>query len=92
MDSYEVYVKTDSRNNIIEINSDYYLTDFSAFCKIDEGVGLKYREASECYLEKGLMSFGKSCAHYNYKLIDGKAVERTEEEKEREPYSSEEEI
>lgn len=90
MDSYDVYVKIDARRNIIEINSDYYLTDFSAFHKIDEGVGLKYQEPGEYYLEKGLMSFGKTCAHYNYKLIDGKVVERTEEEKEREPYSSEE--
>ena len=60
---YGVYVKTDSRNNIIEINSDYYLTDLSAFHKIDEGEGNKYREAAEYYLPNGLMSFGKNSAH-----------------------------
>ncbi len=87
MYSYGVYVKVDSRNNIIEINSDYYLTDLSAFYKVDEGIGEKYREAAKKYLEKGLMSFGKTNVHYNYKLVNGKVIERTENEKEIEPYS-----
>lgn len=88
MEEYSVFVKIDARGNIVEINSDYYLMDYGALQKVDSGADLKYRDAARLYLPKGIISFGKHCAHFNYKLVDGKVVERTEEEKEREPFSS----
>lgn len=88
MEEYSVFVKTDARGNIVEINSDYYLMDYGALQKVDSGTDLKYRDAARLYLPKGIISFGKHRAHFNYKLVDGKVVERTEEEKEREPFFS----
>jgi hypothetical protein len=76
----KVYVKIDNDNVIKEINSSIFIGNSLGFIVIDEGQGDKYSHAQSNYLEKGLMGFdGK----YNYKLIDGKVVELTDEEKEK---------
>jgi len=78
MDNYIVYVKTDTENRIIAVNSSAFLTDITNWIQIDEGVGDKYHHAQGNYLEKGLMDENYL---YNYKLIGGTVVERTAEEK-----------
>jgi hypothetical protein len=73
----KVYAKVDSAGCITAINSSVFLTDFVDWIQIDEGVGDKYAHAQSQYLEKPLFdSIG-----YNFKLSEGKAVERTDEEK-----------
>ncbi|UYZ36805.1 hypothetical protein OD350_03795 [Clostridium beijerinckii] len=74
-----VYVKLYSDNVITDINSDIFIADITGWTQIDEGNGDKYSHAQGNYLEKGLVD---SNGKYNYKLIDNKLVELTDEEKE----------
>jgi hypothetical protein len=82
----KVYVKTEEINttNIIteiitDINSDIFQTDLTGWIQIDEGDGDKYAHAQSQYLDDGLMD---SQNRYNYKLVETKPVELTEQEKE----------
>lgn len=74
----KVYVKTDDLNNVIAVNSSDFLSDTTDWTLIDEGVGDKYHHAQNNYLDKPLTD-GNGL--YNYKLVDGKIVERTETDK-----------
>jgi hypothetical protein len=79
-ENIKVYVEIDSNNVIMNINSGIFLKDNTGYIQIDEGQGDKYSHASGNYLENGLMDMqGK----FNYKLVNDKPVELTEEEKER---------
>jgi len=73
-----VYIKIDSNNNIISINSDIFIGDKTDYLKIDSGEGDKFSHASSMYLEKGLID---STGSYNYKLVDGVIVEKDSSEK-----------
>ena len=73
---YIVYAKIDSENRIISVNSSaFVLPDWGT--EIDQGVGDKYHHAQgnyfpgDLYTEDGISRYG---------LVDGKPVERTEEE------------
>lgn len=79
-ENIKVYVKVDINNIITQINSNIFIGNATGYIVIDEGQGDKYSHAQGNYLEKGLIDMqGK----YNYKLVDGKPVELTEEEKEK---------
>lgn len=74
----KVYVQVDSNNVITNINSNIFISDTTGWIQIDEGIGDKYSHAQGNYLDKPLMdSNGKN----NYKLVDNKSVELTDEEK-----------
>ena len=79
---YKVYAQVDSNNVITEIQSNLRQDiDFATgWTQIDEGIGDKYSHAQGNYFseEKPLRD---SNGKYNYKLVDGKVVERTENEK-----------
>lgn len=77
MDKYSVYVKTDENNRITAINSDAFLSSLDGWVKIDEGNGDKFHHAQGNYLPGPLTD---NRGVYRYKLVDGKAVERTQEE------------
>ena len=74
---YGVYVKTDGTGRITAINSDVFLPDKDGWVCIDEGWGDRYHHAQGNYLDKPLMD---ERGVYRYKLVNGKAVERTQEE------------
>lgn len=78
--TYSVYVKVDSKNRIVAVDSDYILTDTTGYQKIDEGMGDKYRFAQVTYFEKPIMN-ENGILHYAY-VPDGspKWRERTPEE------------
>lgn len=76
---FKVYVKIDQNKCITNIVSDLILKDTTNYIQIDEGFGDKYCHAQGNYLDKGLMDFQ---GRYNYKLIDQKVIELTDEEKE----------
>lgn len=78
----KVYVKVDNNNVIKEINSSIFIQDLTGWTQIDEGQGDKYSHAQGNYFpkEKGLMD---NQFKYNYKLVDGKVAELTDEEKEK---------
>ena len=77
-DSYKVYAKVDENGIIIAINSDAFLTDTTNWTEIDEGEGDKYHHAQGNYLSVGLKDEN---GIFNYKLVDGKPMLRTAEEK-----------
>ena len=74
---YHVFVRVDGSGRILEINSDAFLTDTAGWVQIDVGAGDRYHHAQNNYLpkpkydERGIP---------RYKLMDGKAEERTPEE------------
>lgn len=75
--TYNVFVKTDNTNHIIDINSDAFLADTTGWIKVDTGDGDKYHHAQGNYLDKSLMT---EQGLYRYKLVAGFPVELTPEE------------
>ena len=68
----KVYIKINSNNNIVDINSEIFIKDLTSWVYIDEGYGDKYTHAQSQYFEKPLINEeGK----YNYKYLYGKIVE-----------------
>ena len=66
-DNYKigVYVRTDSQNNIIEVNSDIFIKDLTGWIKIDEGNSDKYSHAQSQYFDKPLVDDN---GNYNYRM------------------------
>ena len=50
----KVYVKTNKNNEIIDINSEIFIDDFSSWIYYDEGFGDKYAHAQSQYFDKPL--------------------------------------
>lgn len=74
---YAVLVRTDEQNRIIAINSSAFVADTEGWVQIDEGDGDRYHHAQGNYLP---MPMTDDRGVYRYKLADGHAVERTQEE------------
>lgn len=74
---YIVYVKTDGANRITAVNSNTFLTDTDGWTEIDSGYGDKYHHAQGNYFDKLLYDERGIC---RYKLVNGRPVERTQEE------------
>lgn len=73
---YHVYVQTDDQGRITAINSSAFVSsDWGT--EIDSGFGDKYHHAQGNYFADGLYT---SDGIPRYKLVDGAAQERTEEE------------
>ena len=77
MQPYIVYARTDDAGRVAEINSSAFLSDVTGWEQIDSGYGDKYHHAQGNYLPKLLYDDRGIC---RYKLVDGKPVERTDEE------------
>lgn len=77
MQPYIVYVRADDAGRITAINSSAFLTDTIGWTHIDSGYGDKYHHAQGNYLPGSLYDDRGIC---RYKLVDGAAVERTQEE------------
>lgn len=78
MENYKVYVKTDEQGCIVAINSSVFLADTASWTMIDEGAGDRYHHAQGNYLDKPLLD---AAGRWNYQLVDGAPVERTDGEK-----------
>lgn len=74
---YSVYVHTDDTGRITDINSSAFLPSPDGWTKIDEGFGDKYHHAQSHYFPDSLWD---ERGIYRYKVVDGAAVERTQEE------------
>lgn len=77
MNPYIVYVKLDDENHITAVNSSAFLKNMDDWTEIDSGYGDKYHHAQGNYFDKYIMDMR---GIYQYKLEDGKPVERTQEE------------
>lgn len=74
----KVYVQTDSQSRIIRCEGGYTTpADLTGWTEIDEGTGDRYNLCQTHYFDSGLYT---EEGIPRYKLEDGKAVERTEEE------------
>ena len=74
----KVYVKLNEQNEIVEINSEVFITDKTGWVEIDSGFGDKYHHAQGNYFDKPLFDeYGR----YNYKLVNGEVVEIAEQDK-----------
>ena len=76
MEEYIVYVKVDD-GVIVDINSNAFISG-EGWTEIDRGEGDKYHHAQGHYLEHGLAD---ADGLYNYKLVRGVPVLRSDEEK-----------
>ena len=77
MQPYIVYVRTDDAGRITAINSSAFLPSPNGWTEIDSGYGDKYHHAQGNYFDKPLYDERGIC---RYKLVNGKPVERTQEE------------
>lgn len=77
MQPYIVYVKVDEFNRVTSINSSEFLTDVTGWTEIDSGFGDKYHHAQGNYFAQPIMD---KRGVYRYKLVNGRPVERTQEE------------
>lgn len=78
MTKSKVYVKTDEHGRITSCDGGYTTPeDLSGWTQIDEGTGDKYNLCQSHYFDGGLYT---QDGIPRYKLVDGKAVERTVEE------------
>ena len=77
MKPYIVYIKTDDTNRITAIDSSAFLSDTTGWTEIDSGYGDRFHHAQGNYFDKPLCD---ERGIYRYKLVDGKPVERTQEE------------
>ena len=77
MRPYIVYVKVDESNRVTSINSSAFLADVTGWTEIDSGYGDKYHHAQGNYFDKPLCDERGIC---RYKLVNGRPVERTQEE------------
>lgn len=76
----KVYVLPDAEGRITRIDGGYTLSnikDFTDWMLIDEGYGDRYNLCQGNYFDKPIMDDRGVC---RYKLVDGKPVERTQEE------------
>lgn len=74
---YKVLARVDDAGRVVEINSSEFLTDVTGWTEIDSGYGDKYHHAQGNYFPRPIMD---ERGIYRYKLVDGKPVERTQEE------------
>lgn len=75
--TYGVYILTDEFNRITGINSSAFLHNTQGWMLIDQGRGDRYAHAQGNYLPRPIMD---DRGIYRYKLVDGLATERTQEE------------
>ena len=74
---YKVFVRVDNAERVVAINSSAFVQDATGWGEIDSGYGDRYHHAQGNYLPGPLMD---ERGVYRYKLVDGKVVERTQEE------------
>ena len=74
---YIVYVKADETSHIIAVNSSAFLHDTPGWVQIDSGYGDRFHHAQGNYFPKPIMDDRGIC---RYKLVNGRPVERTQEE------------
>lgn len=74
---YTVYIQIDDASRIVAINSSAFLPDTEGWTPIDEGAGDRYHHAQGNYFPKPIY---EERGIPIYKYIDGKVLERTQEE------------
>lgn len=77
MNEYIVYIRVDDADRVVAVNSSVFLQDTDGWVQIDSGHGDRYHHAQGNYFDKPLYD---ERGVYRYKLVNGRPVERTQEE------------
>lgn len=77
IEPYIVYVKIDDANRITAVNSSAFLRNTEGWTEIDRGYTQNHHHAQGNYFDKLIYD---DHGIKRYKLVDGKPVERTQEE------------
>lgn len=77
MNPHIVYINLNDQKCITAVNSSAFLKDIDGWTEIDSGYGDKYHHAQGNYFDKPIMD---ERGIWRYKLEDGNAIERTQEE------------
>ena len=77
MNEYIVYIRVDDADRVVAVNSSAFLQDTDGWVQIDSGHGDRYHHAQGNYFRQPIMD---DRGIYRYKLVNGKPVERTQEE------------
>ena len=77
MNEYIVYTRVDDADRVVAVNSSAFLQDTDGWVQIDSGHGDRYHHAQGNYFDKPLCDERGIC---RYKLVNGRPVERTQEE------------
>lgn len=77
MNPYIVYAKIDDQNRLTAVNSSAFLRKTDGWTEIDSGYDDRCHHAQGNYFPKSIIDERRI---YRYKLVDGKPVERTQEE------------
>lgn len=72
--SYKVFVKVDTNDCVVAINSNAFIYDFTDWIEIDSGMGDKYHHAQNHYLNNPIVD---NRGIYRYKLVNNELVERS---------------
>lgn len=75
--TYRVYVKTDNKSRIVDVNSSAFITEDAEWLMVEEGNGIRYLHAQGNYFPKPLYD---ERGIMRYKLVGGQPVERTQDE------------
>lgn len=67
----KVYIRVNSNNEVIDINSEIFITDLTGWVEIDSGFGDKYAHAQSQYLDKPLVN---EDGKFNYKFVNNKLI------------------
>lgn len=68
----KVYIKVNEKNEVIEVNSEIFISDLTGWIKIDEGFGDKYAHAQSQYFDKPIINENGDST---YKWQNGQIVE-----------------
>ena len=74
---YKVLVRVDDSWRVVEINSSAFVQDETGWVEIDSGWEDRHHHAQGNYLPGPLVD---ERGVYRYKMVDGKPIERTQEE------------
>lgn len=77
IEPYIVYVKIDDANRITAVNSSAFLRNTEGWTEIDRGYTQRHHHAQGNYFDQPIYD---DRGIKRYKLVDGKPVERTQEE------------
>ena len=67
-DKHKVYIKINTNNEIIDINSSIFIQNFTGWIEVDSGFGDKYAHSQSHYLDNPLIN---DEGEYNYKYENG---------------------
>lgn len=67
-----VYIRLNDKNEVVEVNSEIFISDLTGWIKIDEGYGDKYSHAQSNFFQKHIFT---DLGDYTYEYVDDQVRE-----------------